>query len=373
MIIFRYLAREVLSSMFAASSVLLLIIVSARFTNYLAQAAAGKLDAGVLLILMVYRSLSFMELILPLGLFIGIMLSYGRLYMQSEMTVLSACGLSNRRLLGYTMVTSLGVALLVAFLTMYLGPKGTKESQQVLFEQRNKTDFETILPARFNDLDSGRGVSFAQSISSDKQQLLGVFIAELSPDGDKGAPSILVANSGEIDAQLGQKFLLLRDGKRYLGRPGSANYEVVEFEEFYQKLPEPDYQIGRRKATDSMSTLALLENPSVESRAALQWRLSLPMLVMIVGFLAVPLSRTEPRRGRYGKLVPAIVIYIVYLVSLNSARGLLESGESPTEAILWLVHLAFFVLACILYLSPSWFSGGFRVFKIKRRASEAAS
>lgn len=353
MIIFRYLAREVISTMLAVSVVLLMIIFSARFVKYLAEAAAGKIDAGVLLTLMAYKSLGFLELILPLGLFIGILLSYGRLYLESEMTVLSACGMSNRRLLSYTMMIASLVAAMVGFLAMYLGPQGVRAAETLLAEQRNRTDFETLKPARFNQLDSGKGVSYAESISKDKQRLNKVFIAEMAFDSETGNPTILTAASGEtvVDTEFGKKFLLLRDGKRYLGRPGDADYEVVEFKEYYQSLPEPDFDIAPRNETDGLSTIALIKDPSPEARAALEWRFSLPVLVMVVGFLAVPLSRTDPRRGRYGKLLPAILVYIIYLVCLNSARGM---GDAALPGMLWWIHAAFFGLALVLYFGPDW-------------------
>lgn len=356
MIVFRYLTREVLTSMFAVSLVLLMIIFSARFVMYLAEAAAGKLDAGVLLTLMAYRSLGFLELILPLGFFIGILLSHGRLYMESEMTVLSACGVSERRILSYTLVVAVVVAAFVGTLSIYVGPLGVKKSQILLMEQRNRTDFEKLTPARFNSLDSGEGVSYAESISKDKQQLNGVFIAEIPSGSEKDTPSILTAKSGQtvIDEKFGRKFLMLKDGRRYSGRPGEADYEVVEFEEYYQRLPEPSYDLPKRKETDGMSSAELYQDGSPASFAALQWRLSLPLLVIIVSLLAVPLSRTQARQGRYNKLLPAVIVYIVYLVCLNAARGVMDADRSPVAGMLWWVHAGFFLLAVILYGAPYW-------------------
>jgi len=358
LIIFRYLAREVLTSMFAVSLVLLLIIFSGRSVKYLAEAAAGNLDAGVLLTLMAYKSLGFLELILPLGMFIGILLSYGRMYLDSEMTVLSACGVSDRRLLSYTLVTSFIVAIFVSALSMYIGPQGVKASEALLAEQRNRTDFERLKPARFNELDSGKGISYAQSISKDKQQLNNVFIAELEMLSEKEGPTILMAQSGQtvFDEEFGQKYLLLKNVSRYKGRPGEVEYEVGAFEEIRQLLPEPDYAIAKRKETDGMSTWELYEDGSDLANAALQWRFSLPVLVMVVSFLAVPLSRTKARQGRYTKLLPAILVYIIYLLCLNAARGVLDSGSSPVPGILWWVHGAFFCLAVLLYGGPTWFS-----------------
>ena len=118
MLIFRYLAKEVLTVMTAVSIALLLITMSSRFVKYLAQAASGDLATDVLFSIMLFRIPGFLELIVPLALFIGILLAYGRLYVESEMVVLSACGISNRRLLGYTMLVAGFVALIVGSLSI---------------------------------------------------------------------------------------------------------------------------------------------------------------------------------------------------------------------------------------------------------------
>lgn len=337
--------------MFAVSLVLVLIILSARFVRYLAEAAAGKLDAGVLLLLMGLRLPAYLELILPLGLFIGIIMAHGRMYVDSEMTVLSACGVSERRMLLYTLVTSFFVALLVAIFSVFLGPEGVRASESLLEEQRSRTDFETLKPARFHQLNTGKGVSYAEAISDDKQRLTKVFMAEVSNRGSETPPTIVVAESGETIADLekGEKYLLLKQGRRYVGRPGAGSYEVVEFDEYAQKLPKPDYSVKSRKRTDGMTTLRLLKEKTPEARAALEWRLSLPLLVLVVGFLAVPLSRTQPRKGRYGKLIPAVLVYMVYLVLANTARGLSESNDAPVTGLLWFVHAGFFILGLVMY------------------------
>ena len=72
MIVFRYLSRELLLTSGAVSAVLLVIIMSGRFIKYLAQAAEGRLDHTVLFLIMAYKLPSFFQLILPLGLFLGV-------------------------------------------------------------------------------------------------------------------------------------------------------------------------------------------------------------------------------------------------------------------------------------------------------------
>ncbi len=346
--------------MIAVSTVLLLIIMSGRFVRYLAEAAAGKLDASVLLTLMGFRLPSFLELIIPLGFFIGILLAYGRLYVDSEMTVLSACGMSEGRLITYTLLTASFVAAIVAVFSLYISPKGVQASEALLTEQRSRTEFETLKPARFHKLSSRNGVFYAQSVSSDKKQLEKVFLAGVGETNEK--LSIMTAVSGEtiISPETGSRYLVLKDGHQYRGQPGDTDYEVVTFTSYSQYVPEPEYEARAKKVTDSMTTKELWSATSLEASAALQWRLSLPLLVMIVALLAIPLSRTRPRSGRYVKMIPAILLYIIYLVSSNAARGVLEEGQSPTPYLLWVVHAGFFLLAMILLLGPN-------VFRFARR------
>ena len=105
MIITRYLSKQILQTTAALSFILLVVAVLGRLLKYLAQASQGDLDPGVLFLLMSYRLPDFLQAILPIALLLGILLAYGRLYAESEMTVLVACGIGSRRLLQITLLS----------------------------------------------------------------------------------------------------------------------------------------------------------------------------------------------------------------------------------------------------------------------------
>src|SRR5690554_7734502 len=88
----------------AVTTVLLMIIISGRLIKTMAYAAAGEMSIQVVLMALLLRLPSFLQIIIPMSLFIAVLIGYGRMYAESEMTVLTATGFSNRRLLGYTMV-----------------------------------------------------------------------------------------------------------------------------------------------------------------------------------------------------------------------------------------------------------------------------
>lgn len=351
MIIFRYLAREVMITMLAVSSVLLLITMSGRFVKYLAEAAAGRLSPDALFAVMGYRLPGFMELVIPLGLFIGILLAYGRLYMQSEMTVLAACGFSQRRLAWYTMSPAILVALFVAALSLLISPMGLHQAEQILNQQKMNSEFEGLSAGRFNPLRSGKGVTYSESFSADRKQMQQVFIAGRINQRDNGIAVVKSATGHLYDhPDYQQRYLVLENGHRYEGQPGQAEYRVTKFEQQAQYVKRGDPNELRPRKSDSKTTAQLFRSDALDDIAALHWRFSLPVLVLVISLMAVPLSKTNPRHGRYVKMIPAILLYIIYLVSLNAARGAVEAGRVSPWLGIWGVHLSFASLALLLML-----------------------
>ncbi len=357
MIVFRYLSREVLVTLSAVSAVLLVIIMSGRFIKYLAQAAQGVLDPSVLFLIMGYRMPGFLQLILPLGLFLGILLAYGRLYLDSEMTVLSATGMSNRRLLGYSMAPAAIVAVIVAWLSLGLAPQGVAEVAKIFNQQDAMTEFDTLVPGRFQAMKDGSRVTYTEGLSDDRGQLAGVFISEKrmqrQVEGEKPKQSgitVLVAEKGRQVIQAdGSRYLILENGYRYDGNPGQADYRATRYETHGVLLPKPSVsaEIGEREA---IPTRELIGSDEPRYQAELQWRLSIPLLVFIVTLLAVPLARVNPRQGRFLKLLPAILLYMAYLALLIGARGQLDKGKIPMELGLWWVHALFLLIGAALFL-----------------------
>lgn len=356
MILFRYLAKEILLTLFAVSATLLVIVMSGRFVKYLAEAASGDLAPGVVFSIMAYRLPSFLELVLPLGLLIAILLAYGRLYVESEMTVMSACGLSTRRLAVFTLVPASAVALLVLGLSLYASPLGIAKVQEIFQDAKNSSGLEMLVAGRFRiDKKSGR-VTYVERLN-DKQVMEEVFSAEQSRAKQDGKLSVVLAERATIQniEQHNARYLVLENGFQYLGKPGSQELRVTKFDQFGQLIKQVKSSSNTYKKTDARSTEQLLASTKLEDKATLQWRFSLGILVPIVALIAQALSQTNHRRGRYVKMLPAFLIYIIYIVLLSAARDGIEKGQIPLEWGMWWVHGVFLIIAlCLLFGADVW-------------------
>lgn len=351
MILFRYLSKEVLLNTFAVSVTLLVIVMSGRFVKYLADAASGDLSPDILLTIMFYRVPGFLELVLPLGFFIGILLAYGRLYVDSEMTVMSACGLSVSRLAVYTLMPALALAMLVAYISLFASPVGMAKVNDIYEDVKASSGLESLVEGRFRvDKKTGR-VTYVQAFDSKQGLMQDIFTAEPRIDNEgRLLHTVVLAERGYIDVleNYGGRYLILENGHRYRGRAGDFDYAVTEFSKFGQFLNDPVSSGQAHLRGDAKPTIALLSSDKLADIATLQWRISLPILVPVIALIALSLSKTNHRRGRYVKMLPAFLIYIFYVLALSAARNSLEKGNLSPELGLWSVHLLFLALALLL-------------------------
>jgi lipopolysaccharide export system permease protein len=352
-IIFRYLSRELLSVTSAVCVVLLMVLISGRFVKYLANALSGNMDPEVIFAVIGYRIPGFLELTLPLAFFLAVLLTFGRLYVENEMSVLKACGFSERKLLSFTFVVASFLAIFVGYLSLYVTPIGIKKAEAIFTIQEQKSELDRVTEKKFYSLRGGKGVTWVNAISEDRE-LENVFMSA-TIEANESSESSLVLVISESGTQTkardtDDRYLSLKKGYRVEGIPGSHDYQVTYFDDFGTKLAPPE-ELSEDTATDAMTTKALINSAEIEHRIALQWRFSIPIMMLIVTLLAVPLSRIDPRSGRFARILPAVLLYFAYLVSLNTLRGALESGSLPVSISLLPVHLVFLILALVLIFS----------------------
>lgn len=346
MIIDRYLVKEVAQTLLAVTVVLLLIVVSNRLIDYLGDAAEGKLPGNVVFTLLGLKAVIYFGLLIPLALYLGIMLGLGRLYRDSEMAALAACGVGTARI--YRALLWLGVPLiaLLGALTLYVGPKAAELGYEIQDRAMKTLELSVLSPGRFRESSDRRHILYVEQLSPDRRSVQNIFAHTLTDDGRYGIISAEQAYQ-YVDPRSGDRFVVLTNGYRYEGVPGQADFRVVRFEKHGVRVEESKGGEVRYKR-DARPTAALWESAELSDKAELQWRLSVPLSAAVLAFLAVPLARASPREGRYGRLFVAVVAYIVYVNLLSVAQVWVERGTVPAYVGLWWVHGLMFVVTAAL-------------------------
>ncbi len=350
MIIFRYLAKEVFVTLIALTAILMLIFLSNQFVQYLNRAASGSIPGVIIMKLMMLEMPNLMGLLLPLGFYVALLLAYGRLYAESEMTVMVACGYGPKQLLKHSFIMAFVVAIIVAAVMIWASPVIATERAKLLKTTGVKTLIQTIMPGRFHAINGGQQVFYVQSMSRDHTKAEQVFLAKHSVKDNKIQWDILWADKAfaETDQESGEEYIVLQNGKEYQGTPGHADYQVAQFADYKTRLPHPIVRINEDIRTAKTWSLLPLNNPNLEKAAELQWRLSIPLMVLTLTLVAVPLSRVSPRSGKYAKLLPAIIIYILYANFMFVARDAIITGTVPLWIGMGWIHLLVALLGLFL-------------------------
>lgn len=361
MTLFFYLFKDIIKSIFAVSFILLLIVSSGRLAKYLGQASSGDLAPELVFSIIAFRLPDFLPLILPLGTFVGVMLVFGRLYIESEMAALFASGVSKAKLLLYTIVPAFLMSIAVAFLTLWAAPKSLSQVESLLAQSRDSHSLLLFREGKFINDKDGLFTAYIGKIGADSSLERIFFVQqEQVRRGDQdvseaasGRMSMMLAEDGEILAgsHADERVLRLSGGRIYESQGESLDYRVSTFDLYTQRIELQRGSEERKLKIDTLPTQTLYESSDLRYQAALHWRFSLPTTVIVVAILALAMSRTEPRRGRYGKMLPAILIYLVYIVSLSAVRNMVEEGRVPALA-LWALHAFSLCGALMAYYYP---------------------
>ncbi len=353
----RYVFREISQTWLAVTIVLLVIMIANVLARTLSKVTDGSIAPEMLLALVAVKSVNLLVTLIPLGLYLGVLLGFGRLYRDSEMAAIAACGAGLKALYRPAIVAGLIGVVLIGVLTVWVSPWAARY-ERVLADQIASRSVAGLLNAgRFVELLDGSAVVFTESLAENKQQFQNIFVHRELADGSFEVETASYAVY-QHDELTGDEFIVFVDGASTVAQPGSTQYRTTTFSQHGIKLPERESSSSAGKVGSySMSRLWQTSTPAAS--AELQWRISIPLAAVLLAILAVPLSHTSPRQGRYSRIALAILIYVPYANLLVLSRKWIAAGSLSPVIGLWWVHLLLLALAAFLAVrlyGLSWLS-----------------
>jgi len=352
----RYLVREAGLAGLAVTLVLMAVLVTNRLAKLLGEAASGELPAGEIFTLLGLATLGSLHVVLPASLFLGAVLAFGRLYRDSEMAAFAACGAGPRELYRAMLLLAVPAVLVTAVLSLSTGPWAQRQVTEIRAQAKQSVEFEALRPGRFLTSRRAEGMLYVEGLGADRR-LRNIF----AQGYNNGRLVLVTAQSArqERDPATGERFLVLEDGYRMEGEPGSAAWRMVQFKEHGIRVATPPAatNLVRRKG---WPLAALLASGTVQDWAEIQWRISTPLMTLLLTFLVVPLTKAEPREGRYGRLLAAVVVFALYTNFLTLAADWVGDGLLPVWLGVWWVH------ALVAVLGVVWLVRSFGLWGRKR-------
>ena len=353
------LVREFAVTAVAAFVVLLGITITTQLVRFLGLAAGGSITFSGVFALLAFTSFSYLPVLLSLTLFIAVLMSLTRCYRDSEMIVWFSSGLSLTAWIRPVLSFALPIVILIALLSLLLSPWAITKSEEFRGYMDNRDDISQVTPGVFRESKQSERVFFVENVSEEENRVANVFVSSTQ----HSQTGVMVARRGFLEtAGNGDRFLVLLNGRRYEGLPGSAEYKISEFERYAMRIEAREARASTPSAK-SLPTLDLLHNPNPVYRGELAWRIGLPLSALVLALLAIPLSFFNPRAGRSLNLVLAILVYMIYNNVLSIAQAWISQQRISLPLGLWGVHATMLLILAMLFFRRLTLFSLFRYFK----------
>ncbi len=340
----RYVLREVATALAGVTVVLLAILVSYQLARILGIAAERGLPHDIVFALIGLTTLENLMVLVPISMLLAAMLALGRLYHESEMVAVRACGIGPERLYLPVYALAVPVAIALAWLTFVVGPEARNGAEELRGRGLRDAQFGQLTPGTFRTYADGKAVFYAEESGADGR-LIHVFMQHIA--GER----VEIATAAWAEQRVLQggrtQLVVLHDGERIEGVPGQAGFRRIRFAEHGIPIVVPDAGEGRT-VPERRPTRELLGSTALTDVAELQRRLSLPIMVLVLAFIAVPLSALRPREGRYARVAVAILLYFLYANLVSAAQVWIEKGRLSPQIGVWWVHAIFVVVGIVL-------------------------
>ena len=346
MIIERYIHREILQRFVWITGLLLIIITTNKFLDFLGDAASGRIPADFVLKLLWLRMLAMQTEVLPLMLFLAITLAFSRMNQDNELAVLAAAGMGKRYQLRIVMRFCLVFSLLfslVVFVSTPLVKQQIHEMKRLAWQEAN---FSALAAGKFKEINSGQSVVYVEKLSDDKKRMKNVFLHRQ----EKDKSSVLKSGSAyfKIDGQTGNRYIVFENGRRYLGNPGVLDFRITEYDK-YAALIEINEEVRNTKDPEAQATTTLFGSDDPDFQAELQWRVSAIIICVLLSILGVLLNQYPFGQKPFTLLLFGIMIYFIYSNLLGISRTLMEREILPAIIGLWWVHILVFLIILLIY------------------------
>lgn len=301
----KMIAKDLLKTLVSVWTVIVVIIVSRKFIKILDRAVEGHISNETLLTILGLKTVTAGVSLLPAATFMALLMVLGRLYKDQEMSAIASAGGGAGTLYRAVFLLVLPLSIAACGLSLFVSPWAENRVQQLMNQDEQSSDIRGIAAGKFSEYSRGDLVFYVESLSRDNK-MQHVFMQ----DKKKDKLSIVTAEFSRFEEMPGGRYLIFENGERIQGHPGDYNYVIESFKEYAVKVQ--DKTISNVILPNALPTKRLMQSHAPRNVAELQNRIGLPIAIVLLAFLAVPLSRISPRGGVYGSMLMGFLVYFSY-------------------------------------------------------------
>lgn len=345
MLFSKTLLRELTLTTAATLTVLVAIALVTLFVRLLGSAAEGDLANEAVTTFLIFTLMHFLPVLLSVAVFVGVLMSLSRMWRDHEMVIWMNLGQGLLRWIPPVLGLALPIAVLTALLTSLVIPWANSKKDEYRQELQSRNDVAALVPGVFAETRDGTRVFYVEGLNPLTDTIKHVFLQIQ----DKGKIGIVVASQGRREQKPdGTRYLVLKDGRRYEGVPGQAQYNIASFQRYAMRIdplpPQP-----RADSANNAYLGQLMRSDRPDYLGELSWRIGLPLSTVVLALLAIPLSFVNPRARRSYGLLMAGLLFFIYNNLMSVAQVWIEQGRVLPWVGIMLPHLVMLGAAAWLF------------------------
>lgn len=300
--------------------------------RYLEESIQGQLPGSSIIILVLLRIAIALEVLLPTTLYLSVIIAFGRLYRDSEITSMSASGMSMTRVLRPVFIVAVTSALIVGCFSLYIRPWAWNQFFELKARAEANFDLTRMKGGNFYEIDDGKTVIFGNTVDNRTNQAQNVFM-QIERAGKKQIIYAQTANQYSQDATV-EPTLVMQNARLYEFSETEDSCDISQFGTLTMPLMTKE-GVPPEQKVKSASVEDLIQSSSPEKIAELQWRLAAPFSTLLLAFLGVSLSRSSPRQGKYAKVPLGILVFAGYYTLSAMTKKLVGQGVLDSVPGIW--------------------------------------
>jgi lipopolysaccharide export system permease protein len=343
----RYLIREVTKPLVVILGILIALFASYSAAGFLSDAVNGLLPFDTVAEMIGLKALISLEVLIPVSLYMSVLLSFGKLYGDSEFTAMFALRVTPARIVGAVLALSGCLALFVASLSLTMRPWAYEKLHELSKQAEVTLDVSTMEAGTFYVGQHGNRVIFLSHRDGPTSPAQDAFVQLWHDDRTEIILAPLAYPLSQATSNSDSN-ISLKDAHIYeIGHADKQLDQAMTAQEMIVDLNRHD-DTALEYSSVAASTAHLAVSRSAADIAEFQWRLSTPLSTLLLGMLGIPLSCVKPRQSKYEKFGTAILIYSGYYLLCTSARTWVQHGVVAEFPGIWWAPT---ILAVILVLT----------------------
>lgn len=340
-----YLLRQLAGAFAFATGAVTFVVLFTQSFRLLSLVIENSSTVLIFFQLLGLSALTFLPLIMPLGLGTAIVFVYNKLSTDSELVVMRSAGLNPLRLIEPALILAAGVTFVCFMMTLWVTPAANRNLVLLQYKMRDSYAIFLSHPGSFNDL--SEGLTFYANKRGPNGSLQGILIHDVRQPAN---PITTMAATGQVIDNGGEPHMIIFNGRRQEFDPATGKLSELAFDQYVLDLdalrntpsgrvPDPR-ELTMAQLIDPTPEMLRARGPMSHFRGELHARLATPFLSFSYGLigLASILAGAFNRRGMAGRILIGALAIVVTQTTFMTLNGLV-ARDSSLAVLLYMIAM----------------------------------